>query len=229
MRTEHISIPELRRGMYLRLLIAIPVMALIFFWPAGTFDYWEAWVYLAILMIPAFYVVNYLLEHSPDLLVRRMRMQEKEAPQVRIIQFSIVYYLLTFLLPGFDRRFGWSDVPVWGVLIADLIVLLGYGIIILVFRENRYTGRTVQVDAGQTVISSGPYAVVRHPMYVGVVLMYGLSPLALGSIWALIPALLIIPILVARISNEEEVLQRDLKGYTEYMGRVKYRLIPGVW
>ncbi len=119
--------------------------------------------------------------------------------------------------------------PVTVVLLADLVVLFGYIVILRVFRENRYASRIVEVEQGQRVISSGPYAVVRHPMYVGTALMYLASPVALGSWWALLPALLIVPILVMRILNEEKVLAEGLPGYSEYMQKTRYRLIPGIW
>jgi protein-S-isoprenylcysteine O-methyltransferase Ste14 len=141
----------------------------------------------------------------------------------------LFWFILAFILPGLDRRFGWSDVPVPVVLAADLLVLLGYGIVVLAFRENQYASRTVQVEQGQKVIATGPYALVRHPMYLGAMLMYAASPLALGSYWALIPALVIVPILVVRIVNEEQVLERELPGYPEYRQATRYRLLPGIW
>jgi len=220
---------ELTRMVMLRLLLAIPVLMALFFIPAGTFTYWQAWVYMAILFVPMLFVLYYLLKNDPGLLVRRMRMREKEAQQRLIIKLSLIPFLLAFLLPGFDKRYGWSMAPAPVVVMADVLVLLGYGLVFLVFRENRYTSRVIEVEQGQTVISSGPYAVVRHPMYSGSILMYLFSALALGSYWAMIPALLIVPVIVARILNEESVLVRDLPGYPEYMQKTRFRLIPGVW
>jgi protein-S-isoprenylcysteine O-methyltransferase Ste14 len=214
---------------YARLLIVIPVLLTMFFLPAGTFAYWEAWAYLAILFIPMFFVLTYLLKNEPELLERRMRMREKEAKQKLIIKLSFLYFLLAFLLPGFDKRFEWSNVPVVLVIAADILVLLGYGTFFLVLRENRYASRIIEVEQEQKVISSGPYAIVRHPMYLGISIMYIFSPLALGSYWAMIPSLLIIPLLVVRIRNEESVLMRELKGYQEYLQKTKYRLFPGIW
>ncbi len=146
-----------------------------------------------------------------------------------MIGFSWIYFLLAFVIPGFDYRFGWSDVPVAVVLASAVMVLLGYAMIIWVFRTNRYASRVVEVAEDQPVIDTGPYAIVRHPMYVGSVVLYTFSPLVLGSWWALLPALMIIPILVARIKNEEVVLLKGLKGYAEYRQKVRYRLVPGVW
>jgi len=201
----------------------------VFFLPAGTLAYWQAWVYLAILLVPMFLVFSYLLRNNPQLLERRMQMREREVTQQRLIGVTIVYFLVAFLLPGFDRRWGWSNVPTWLVLVADLGVVAGYGLFILVLKENQFASRTVQVEQEQQVVSSGPYAFVRHPMYLGVVLMYLASPLALGSYWALLPSVGIIPILVVRIVNEEKVLERDLAGYREYEQKTRYRMLPGVW
>jgi protein-S-isoprenylcysteine O-methyltransferase Ste14 len=227
--TSSPSSSELRRIVYSRFAIALVVLPLFFFIPAGTIRYWEAWVYLAILLIPVFFVMRYLLKHDPAFLERRMRTREQQRPQKLVIASSFAWFFLAFILPGLDQRFGWSDVPVAAVLAADLLVLLGYGVILRVFRENRYASRVVEVAEGQPVIQTGPYAVVRHPMYVGTLLMYLATPVALGSWWALLPALLIVPILVARIVNEEKVLAENLPGYPEYMQKTRYRLIPGVW
>lgn len=229
MNAQPLSHAELKKMVFSRFLMAVVILAAMFFLPAGTFAYWEAWLYMATLIIPMFFIGSYLLKHAPDLLERRMRMREKEATQRSILTLSFPLFLLAYLLPGFDHRFGWSNVPPAVVIITDILVLLGYGLIFLVFRENRYASRIVEVGQEQEVISSGPYAIVRHPMYVGTLLFYCLSPLALGSYWAMIPAILIIPILIMRILNEETVLAKELKGYPEYMQKVKYRLIPGIW
>jgi len=221
--------PGLARKVYIRIALLLPVLWAVLFIPAGTLAYWEAWVYLAVLLIPFTFVVIYLFKHSPDLLERRMQTREREPAQRRLISLSLFWFILAFILPGLDRRFGWSDVPVPVVLAADLLVLLGYGIVVLAFRENQYASRTVQVEQGQKVIATGPYALVRHPMYLGAMLMYAASPLALGSYWALIPALVIVPILVVRIVNEEQVLERELPGYPEYRQATRYRLLPGIW
>lgn len=204
-------------------------MMAMFFVPAGTWAYWEAWVYLAVLFIPMSFVLVYLLKNDPALLERRLRMREKEAEQKTLIKFSLLYFILIFLVPGFDKRFGWSDVPTALVLVGDGLVLLGYGVFFLVLRENSYASRVIEVEAGQKVISTGPYAVVRHPMYLGVSLLYTFTPLALGSYWGVIGALMIVPILVVRIRNEESVLERDLDGYKAYKEKTRYRLIPGLW
>jgi len=212
-----------------RFIPGVIVLGAMFLIPAGTFGYWEAWTYIAVLFIPMFFVFIYLIKNEPELLARRMKMKEKETEQKLIIKLSYIPFLIAFLLPGFDRRFGWSNVPAVVVVIADILVLISYGIFFLVLKENPYASRIVEVEPEQTVITSGPYAKVRHPMYSVVLTMYLFSPLALGSYWAIIPMIFIIPLIVARILNEEEVLVRDLDGYEEYIQKTRYRLIPGIW
>jgi protein-S-isoprenylcysteine O-methyltransferase Ste14 len=175
------------------------------------------------------FILIYFLKVNPEFLVRRMQFREKEREQSLIVKLTWIPLLLTFLLPGFDVRLGWSKVPTGIVIAADAMVFIGYAFVFLVFRKNNFASRIVEVTENQKVIDSGPYALVRHPMYSGTILMYTLSPLALGSYWAILPALCIIPLLIMRIFNEEKVLARDLPGYTEYMQKVRWRLIPGIW
>ena len=163
-------------------VVAALVLGSVLFIPAGTLKYWEAWLYMGVLLIPMSFAVRYLLKRSPELLERRLQTREREATQKRVIGAGWVLFLAMFILPGLDFRFGWSSVAVPVVLAADVFVLLGYGLIIRVFAENQYAARTVQVDEGQQVIKTGPYAIVRHPMYVGTLLMYLVTPLALGSV-----------------------------------------------
>ena len=229
MSTESVNMKELTRRAYLAIAGAVVVFGALFFLPAGTLDYWQAWAYLGVVMVPMLFVLVYLLRRDPQLLARRLQMRERERTQKGVIGFAMIFMLAAFILPGFDRRWGWSAMPWWVVVAADLVVLLGYAIIFRVFRENQFTSRTIQVEQGQQVISTGPYAVVRHPMYVGVLVFYVASPIALGSWWAFLPALTFIPILVVRILNEEQVLERDLPGYREYKQKTKYRLLPGIW
>jgi protein-S-isoprenylcysteine O-methyltransferase Ste14 len=210
-------------------LAALAVVSLMFFLPAGTLDYWQAWVYIAIVFVPASLVMLYFLRTDPEFLERRFRTREKEAKQQLVIKLAGVVFIAGFLIPGVDRRFGWSSVPLWLVLAADIAVLLSYFLVFLVFRENSYAGRTIEVEKGQKVISTGPYSVIRHPMYIGMIIMYMATPIALGSYWALPAFLLIVPVLILRILNEEEVLMRELPGYKEYCAKTRYRLVPFVW
>jgi protein-S-isoprenylcysteine O-methyltransferase Ste14 len=214
---------------FARLVAGVVLLGAILFLTAGTIRYWEAWLYLALLLAFMTVFALYLLRRSPDLLQRRMRSKEPERSQVVIISVAGVALLLAIIIPGLDRRYGWSDVPVWLVIAANAVILLGYLLVIRVMRENHYASRVVEVERGQAVIDSGPYAVVRHPMYVAMLLIYGGTPLALGSYWGLLPVLVMPFILAARIVGEEKTLVRDLPGYEAYRQKVKYRLIPGLW
>jgi protein-S-isoprenylcysteine O-methyltransferase Ste14 len=229
MSTTRLSPQQLRRMVVGRLLAALIALGAIFFLSAGTIRYWEAWVYMAVLFIPMSFFAVYLLRYNPALLERRMKMREVEPQQRRIIAVSIVVLLAAGMLPGLDKRFGWSSVPTWLVLAADVIFLLGYLLFVLTLRENEYAARTVEVEQQQRVITTGPYAIVRHPLYLASILMYGFTPLALGSYWGLVPIAFFPVILIARILNEEKVLLRELPGYAEYCQKVRYRLIPKIW
>jgi len=216
MENTQLSQSELIKLVGSRLIIGIPALFLILFLPAGTFDFWEAWIYLAILLIPMSIVMFYFLKKAPELLARRMKLKEKEVEQKLIIKLSFIPFLLAFILPGIDKRLGWSNVPITIIVVAEILVFLGYIFVFLVFKENQFASRVIEVEKGQTVIQSGPYRLVRHPMYMGATLMYVASPLALGSYWAIIPAIFIIPIFIARIINEESVLTKELEGYSEF-------------
>jgi protein-S-isoprenylcysteine O-methyltransferase Ste14 len=205
------------------------ILGLMFFIPAWTFNYWQAWIYILILVVPMIFIVRYLYKNDPELLKRRLRMRERQKTQKLIQTVMWPFFLLAFIIPGFDYRWHWSNVPLAIVIISELLVLLSYLFIGLVFKTNSYASRIVEVEKGQKVITTGPYAIVRHPMYLGVLVMYLFSPLALGSYWALIPALLIIPILFIRIIGEERELLENLEGYKEYAMETRYRLVPGIW
>jgi protein-S-isoprenylcysteine O-methyltransferase Ste14 len=212
-----------------RWTIAFVLLGLMLFLPAGTFHYWQAWVFLVVLAVPAFFVVLHYLRTDPELIERRMRMREKEREQRSLITWSYPLFLLAFILPGLDHRFGWSTVPAAFVIAADAIILCGYLLFVLVLKENRYASRVVEVARDQIVISTGPYALVRHPMYVSTLMIYLASPIALGSWWAMAASCWIILVLILRIRNEEEVLNRSLPGYQAYTRATRYRLVPGVW
>lgn len=223
------SLNELNKKAILIFISAVIVISLALFLPAGTLDYWQGWVYMIIVLVPAVFVVSYFLKKDPEFLERRMKYREKEVKQKKVIKWATILFVIGFLLPGFDRRFGWSNMPSEISIIADVFVFIGYIICFIAFKENSYAARTVEVMKGQKVISTGPYSIVRHPMYIGVILMYLATPLALGSYVALPFFILIVPFIFYRILNEEEVLSRDLKGYKEYCKKTKYRLIPYVW
>jgi protein-S-isoprenylcysteine O-methyltransferase Ste14 len=221
---------ELTRAAVLRISAGMVIWGGLFFGTAGTLRYWQAWLFLGTLFLPMLLIVGYLIRNDPELAERRLRAREKRSRQKLIITLTSLAWLVGFLIPGLDQRFGWSAVPTWAVLLADLLFLAGYLLFFLVLRENSYAGRTIQVDEGQTVISTGPYARVRHPMYSSTLLMMVFAPVALGSWWAALPMLLLTPpFLVLRIRDEEAALLEELPGYREYTQETTYRLIPGVW
>lgn len=226
---EKIDLSELKRKMAVRFVLAPIVVALFFFLPAGTIDYWQGWFYMAVLFIPMIFVLRYFIKNDPELLIKRMQMKEKVGEQKSIVKFSYIFFLVGFVLPGLDFRYKWSQVPMEISIISAALVFLSYYMIFLVMRENSYLSRIVEVQKGQKVISTGPYEVVRHPMYTGVILLYIATPLTLGSYLAVLPFVPLIFLLVFRLQNEEAVLKKGLKGYTEYCRKVRWRLLPGIW
>ena len=221
---------QLARLALVRVALALLALGAILFIPAGTFRFWHAWLWLAVLVIPMLAAVTFILFKDPALLERRMHTREREKPQSLLVKVALIWYVLSFIIPGLDFRFGWSSVPTVVVIAAAFLVFVGYVMILMVFRENSYASRVVEVAEKQVVIDTGPYAVVRHPMYLASIVLYAFTPLALGSYWAVLPMWLYIPIItILRIPNEEQVLRRELPGYEEYMQKVKYRLLPGVW
>lgn len=212
-----------------RLFAGIVMFTLLFFLPAGTWRYWQAWMYIGILIIPMFFVLAYFMKHDPALLERRMKMREERKEQRRIIQVSGLTFVLAYILPGFDIRYGWSDMPAWVSIAAGVVLFLSYMLVFRTMQVNSFLSRVIEVAQGQKVIDTDVYGIVRHPMYVGMIVLYVISPVVLGSWWAVIPALAIIPVIVFRILDEEKALEKDLPGYVEYKQKVRYRLIPFVW
>src|SRR5438034_5416362 len=213
------------------LLLAV-VMGVILFVTAGTVDYWQAWAYLLVVTIASLLTTIYLIRNDPELLQRRMRggpTAEKRASQRVIMVFTSLAFIGLLVVPALDRRFGWSKVPLYLVIAGDALVAIGFYFIFLVYRENTYTSATIEVAANQKVIESGPFALVRHPMYASALLYLLGTPLALGSYWGLLPFVAVIPLLIWRLIDEEKVLTRELEGYGQYRQRVRYRLAPRVW
>ena len=220
---------KLSRKIFFFLFLIVVLYSILFFIPAGTFDYWQAWMYLILLILMMSAMSIFLIKTDPELLQRRMQYSERRKEQKRLIFWSYPLFVLIFIMPGFDQRFGWSNLSPVISIFAEVLVVIAYGFVALVFRENSYTSRIIEVAPDQKVIDTGPYALMRHPMYVGMLLMYFATPLALGSWVAFLVAPLMIPVIVIRIKDEEKTLLEELPGYREYTQKVKYRLIPGVW
>lgn len=213
----------------IKLLLGVILIGILLFLPAGTIRYWNAWLFVGVLFIPMLFVGGVLLMKSPELLKKRLNTREKEAAQKQVIGLSLLMFVSGFVVAGLDFRFGWSNLPGWVIISAALIFLFAYGMYAEVMRENAYLSRTVEVQKEQKVIDTGLYGLVRHPMYFSTVLMFLAVPLILGSIYAFIVFMLYPILLIKRIRNEEDVLSRELAGYTEYMKKVRYRLIPFIW
>ena len=207
----------------------LAVMVLLLFLPAGSWGYWQAWLFLGLLFVPMTCVATWLLVREPELLAKRLSSKEQEKAQRQVVALSALMFVAGFLLAGFDQRFGWSEMPAWVVAVAAVVMLCGYGLYAEVMRENAFLSRTVEVQENQKVISTGLYGIVRHPMYAATLVLYLAMPIVLGSWVALIPFLAYPPIIARRIRNEEQVLDEGLAGYREYEQQVRYRLIPFIW
>ena len=208
------------------------VMGLLLFLPAGRVLYWQALVYLSIFLGASLLITSYLLRSDRALLERRMRggpTAEKRVPQKLIMLGASAGFVALLVVPALDRRFEWSEVPLGLVVAGDLLVLTGFCLIFLVYRENTYSSATIEVVEGQSVVSTGLYAVVRHPMYASALLLFIGTPLALASYWGLLALGAMTPLLMWRLLDEEQLLAKDLPGYREYQRRVRHRLVPFVW
>jgi len=220
----------LRRQAMIRFGLAAVLIPIILYALAGTLRYWQGGLYWMVIIAPMLVAVSYLLKHEPELLERRMKYRERESEQQKIVSVGAIIFVVGFIAIAADLRLhGLDAVPVSWILAADAGVFLGYLLVLWVFKENSYACRTIEVVVGQRVITSGPYAIIRHPMYLGVLLMYLLTPIALGSLWAVPIFSLFIPLLVWRIIEEEKILLRDLPGYAEYCRERRYRLLPHIW
>jgi protein-S-isoprenylcysteine O-methyltransferase Ste14 len=208
------------------------ILGAVFFLGAGTFRFWQAWVYMFLFGGSSLLITLYLMDKDMDLLQRRLKAGpagEKEKKQKVIQLFAGISFIALMLVPALDQRFFLSEVPFFLTLIADLFVIVGFFIVFLVFKENTYTSAVIETEERQTVISTGPYAKVRHPMYSGALLMLLFTPLALDSYWAIIFFFPIFFVIVLRLLDEEKFLSQNLPGYAEYCKTVPFRLIPGVW
>ena len=222
----------LRTRAWFGIAALVVATSLLLFVPAGTLRYWQAWAYLATFTVVSLLTTVYLMRSDPELLKRRLRggpTAEKRPAQKLIMLATSIGFIALLVVPAVDHRFGWSAVPLGAVVLGDLLVVAGFYFIYLVYRENTFTSATIEVVPGQRVISTGPYAIVRHPMYASAALYLLGTPLALGSYWGLVALAAMVPFLIWRLVDEERFLAKNLRGYTEYQERVRHRLVPFVW
>ena len=212
-----------------KMIFGIALIGAMLFLPAWTFEYVGAWLFIGVLFVPMLLTGLVLFIKAPDLLKKRLDFKEKEKTQGGVIALSGLMFPGAFILSAFDFRYGWSRVPMWLSILAAALFLVGYALYVEVLRENAYLARTVEVQEGQKVISTGLYGIVRHPMYFATLLMFLPLPLILQSLWGLIPMALYPVLIIIRIINEEKVLTEGLCGYSEYKKKVKYRLLPFIW
>jgi protein-S-isoprenylcysteine O-methyltransferase Ste14 len=207
-------------------------MGLLLFLSAGTVHYWQGWVYLGVFFWPSLLITLYLMKNDPTLLTRRLSSgptAEKETTQKIIMVIASAGFIALLVVPALDRRFAWSSMPLCMVIAGDVLTALCFYLTFLVYKENTFTSATIEIAEKQRVISTGPYAMVRHPMYAGGTLLFIGTPLALGSYLGLLSFLAVLPALMWRLLDEEKFLAKNLPGYVEYCVKVRWRLIPGVF
>ena len=210
-------------------LFGFIMVCLLIFLPAVSMNFFNGWIFIALLFVPMLILGIVMFIKAPELLKKRLDAKEKEKTQKSVVAFSAIIFLLGFIVAGLDFRFGLSDVPLIVVMISSVVLLVSYALYAEVMRENEYLSRTIKVVDNQKVVDTGFYRIVRHPMYAVTLLLFLSIPLVLGSWWSFLCFLLYIPVIVVRIINEEKILEEQLEGYKEYKTRIKYRLIPFVW
>ena len=213
----------------LKMLSGILLMGLVLFLPAGTWNYFNGWLFCGLLFLPMLVLGALLLWKAPALLEKRLNTKEQEKTQMAVVAVSSLLFLAAFVAAGLDFRFGWTHVPIWLVCLAAVLQLAAYGLYAEVMRENVWLSRTVEVQENQKVIDTGLYGIVRHPMYTSTILLFLAMPLVLGS-WVSFAIMLLFPVVIVfRIRNEEKVLEEGLAGYREYKQRVRCRQLPFIW
>ena len=205
------------------------LVGLLIFLPAGTFCYTYGWLLIGLLFTPMLIAGFVMLAKSPDFLAKRLDVREKQGTQKGVVALAGLMFIAGFVVAGLDFRFGWSTVPTWVIIAASVLFLVAYALYAEVMWENAYLSRTIKVEEGQTVVDTGLYGVVRHPMYAVTILLFLMIPLVLGSWYALIVFAFYPAIIIVRLKDEEELLIKELAGYVEYKKKVKYRIIPFVW
>ena len=220
---------ELFKQAMVKFFAGLIIVALLLFLPAWTLRYPQAWLLICILFIPMFAAGLVMMKKDPDLLRKRLSAREKESEQKTVVALSGLMFLAAFVFAGLSFRFGWLMLPFPVSIVFAVVFLLAYAMYAEVLRKNAYLSRTIEVQEGQKVVDTGLYGIVRHPMYSATLILFLSMPLVLGSVISFVITLAYIPIIVKRIRNEEKVLGKDLPGYEEYMGKVKYRLVPFIW
>jgi protein-S-isoprenylcysteine O-methyltransferase Ste14 len=213
-------------------LFGLVFFGVFLFWPAGTFDYWQAWVFIAVFTAVSSGPTMYWGLRKPEVLRRRMHagpIAETRGAQKIATVGTMATVIAALVVCALDHRFGWSQVPTPVIVIGDILVAFGLGMATMVVNQNSYAAATIRVEAEQTVVSTGLYSLVRHPMYAGALIMMAAMPLALDSYWGLVTFLPGPAVLAFRIDDEEKMLRQELAGYHEYTQKVHYRLVPGVW
>ena len=205
------------------------MVGLLIFLPAGTVQYPYGWLFIGLLFVPMLMAGFVMLAKSPGFLKKRLDAKEKQTTQKGVLAFSGLMFIAGFTVAGLDFRFGWAQMPTWVVVTASVLFLVSYALYAEVMRENAYLSRTIKVEEGQTVVDTGMYGVVRHPMYAVTILLFLMIPLVLGSWYALIAFAFYPAIIIVRLNDEEDLLTRELPGYAEYTQKVKYRIIPFIW
>lgn len=213
----------------IKFTVGLALVGLLLFLPAGTLSYANGWLFIGLLFLPMLLLGIVLLIRSPELLEKRLGAKEKENTQKGVVAASGLLFIVGFAVAGLDFRFGWSEMPLWVVIVASVVLLISYALYAEVMRENAYLSRTVEVREGQKVVDTGLYGIVRHPMYAVTVWLFLSIPVVLGSWWACLCFLPYVALIVIRIINEEKLLSAELDGYEEYKKRVKYRLLPFIW
>ena len=213
----------------IKFILGVAIIGLLIFLPANTINYWNGWLFMGLLFIPMFIAGIFMMIKSPELLRKRLNAKEKENEQKLVVKLSGLMFFVGFIIAGLNYRFGWIVLPDIVVIISSIIFIISYILYAEVLRENAYLSRTIEVQENQKVVDTGLYGIVRHPMYAVTILLFLSMPLVLGSIISFI-IFLVYPFIIAkRIKNEEEVLEKELKGYSEYKKKVKYKMIPFVW
>ena len=205
------------------------LVGMLIFLPAGTLSYTKGWLLMVLLFGPMLIAGFVMLFKSPDFLAKRLDAKEKQATQKGVLAFSGLMFIGGFVVAGLDYRFGWSQMPRWVTITASVLFLVSYALYAEVMRENAYLSRTIKVEEGQTVVDTGLYGIVRHPMYMVTILLFLMMPIVLGSWYALIIFAFYPAIIIVRLKDEEDLLTRELPGYAEYKEKVKYRILPFIW